>query len=78
MDSFERTYFAVTVRVWRRRADLTLKELEELTGISAATLNRIELDERIPTILELERLCHIMDENCSTFFRTNAKENYHE
>lgn len=69
MYQFERTYFAVTCRVWRKRAELTLKELRELTEIPEANLSRIERDENVPTMLEFERLCNVMDENPSTFFR---------
>lgn len=73
MYKFEQTYFAVTVHVWRKKSELTLREVEELTNIPIATLSRIEADERCPTILELVRLCNWMDENPATFFRDESK-----
>lgn len=73
METFKRTYFAVTCLMWRKHNNLALREVEEMTGISAATLNRIELDERVPTILELERLCDLMSERPSSFFRSDKK-----
>lgn len=73
MYRFERTYFAVTVRVWRKRAGFTLQDLSASTEISVSTLSMIERDEQIPKILELERLCDVMEENPSTFFRNVTK-----
>jgi len=73
MYRFERTYFAVTVRVWRKRAGFTLQDVSKSTDIAVSTLSMIERDEQIPKILELERLCEIMDENPSTFFRSAQK-----
>ena len=70
---FERTYFAVTVRVWRRKSGFTLQDVSKSTDIPVSTLSMIERDEQIPKILELERLCEIMGENPSTFFRSAQK-----
>lgn len=71
--AFENTYFAVTVRVWRKRAGLSLQELSELVTISVSQLSLIERDEACPTIAQLCRLCDMMDEKPTTFFRDRSK-----
>ncbi len=51
---------------WRRREkEYSLRELERITGISRATLNRIENDEKSPTLFELEVIAQALE--CTVF-----------
>lgn len=46
----------LTLRELRQRRSLSIKQLEELTGIARGTLSGIETGTRTPTILQLQRL----------------------
>ena len=51
---------------WRRiEKKYSLRELERITGISRATLNRIENDEKSPTLFELEVIAQALE--CTVF-----------
>lgn len=52
---FNRDLFAASVR--RHAEPYTLRELSELTGVSAATLSRIERDTTAPDVETLYALC---------------------
>jgi len=42
--------FSERLKIYREQNDLTLVELEKLTGVPAPTLNRYELGQRVPKI----------------------------
>lgn len=51
---------------WRRREkEYSLRDLERITGISRATLNRIENGEKSPTLFELEVIAQALE--CTVF-----------
>lgn len=45
----------------RRERGITLKQLEELTGIGKTTLNNIEKGKTSPTLYEIDRICKFLD-----------------
>lgn len=51
------------IHLWeiRHKRGITLKELEEMTGIGKTTLNNIENGKNSPTLEEMERICRALD-----------------
>lgn len=49
----------------RSEKKYSLRELERITGISRATLNRIENNEKSPTLFELEVIAQALE--CTVF-----------
>lgn len=48
----------ITVKIWERRIKkgMSLRDLEKMTGISRATINRIENGKTSPTLNQLEAI----------------------
>lgn len=65
----------VRILLWQVRANkgLTLRQLEELTGISRATLNNIENGKVSPQLDYLEKLAIAMDVRITDLFESDYK-----
>ncbi len=65
----------VRILLWQVRANkgLTLRQLEELTGISRATLNNIENGKVSPRLDYLEKLAIAMDVRITDLFESDYK-----
>jgi transcriptional regulator with XRE-family HTH domain len=65
----------VHILLWQVRANkgLTLRQLEELTGISRATLNNIENGKVSPRLDYLEKLAIAMDVRITDLFESDYK-----
>ncbi|MBS4931278.1 MAG: helix-turn-helix transcriptional regulator [Clostridiales bacterium] len=63
------------ILLWQVRANkgLTLRQLEELTGISRATLNNIENGKVSPQLDYLEKLAIAMDVRITDLFESDYK-----
>lgn len=63
------------ILLWQVRANkgLTLRQLEELTGISRATLNNIENGKVSPRLDYLEKLAIAMDVRITDLFESDYK-----
>ena len=63
------------ILLWQVRANkgLTLRQLEELTGISRATLNNIENGKVSPQLDYLEKLAIAMDVHITDLFESDYK-----
>lgn len=57
----------------RIRADLTLRQLEALTGISKTTLNNIENGKTSPTLWQLERIAAATGSRITDLFDSALK-----
>lgn len=57
----------------RIRADLTLRQLEALTGISKTTLNNIENGKTSPTLWQLEKIAAATDSRITDLFDSALK-----
>ena len=57
----------------RMKHGLTLKQMEELTGISKTTLNEIENDHRSPTLETLVQIAKALDIKVSDLFESDYK-----
>lgn len=65
----------IIINVWKMRTNrgISLRELEKMSRISKATINRIENGKKSPTLDELERIamalgCRISDLYDSEFY----------
>ena len=65
----------VRILLWQVRANkgLTLRQLEELTGISRATLNNIENGKVSPQLDYLEKIAIAMDVRITDLFESDYK-----
>lgn len=64
---FDTKYFAYMVTAKRQRDGLTLRQLAELTGISASTLSRIEAEHN-PDIVTFGQICEWLRYDPDNFF----------
>ena len=58
------------ILIWKARKEknLTLKQLEVLTGISKTTLNYIENGERSPKLEQLEKIAIVLNVRMTDLF----------
>src|SRR5688500_4730561 len=56
----------------RERRALTLRELSEMSGVAADTINQIELGHRKPRPSTLRKLARALDVNVEEFYREPA------
>lgn len=63
------------VLTWKARTDknLTLRQLEDLTGISKSTLNNIENGQTSPTLWQLEQIARALDVKISDLYDSKYK-----
>lgn len=63
------------ILTWKARTKrgLTLRKLEELTGISRTTLNDIENGKVSPTLWELETIARALDMKISELYESDYK-----
>lgn len=72
--NFDAKYFAYMVTSKRHRENLTMRQLAELTGISASTLSRIEAGHN-PDIVTFGQLCEWLRYDPDKFFYVDPERN---
>lgn len=65
----------MTIKTWQARSQrgLTLKQLEQLTGISKTCLNDIENCKTSPTLSELEQIAKALNMKISELYDSEYK-----
>ena len=65
----------MTVKTWEARTakGITLKQLEELSGISKTALNNIENRKTSPTLYQLEAIAKALDVRITDLFDSEYK-----
>lgn len=65
----------MTVKTWEARTvkGITLKQLEELSGISKTALNNIENEKTSPTLHQLEAIAKALDVRITDLFDSEYK-----
>ena len=65
----------VEVLTWqvRQKRGLTLRQLEELTGIGKTTLNNIETGLVSPTLNQIDAIARALDVNMSDLYTSDIK-----
>ncbi|MBU5331449.1 helix-turn-helix domain-containing protein [Anaerocolumna aminovalerica] len=65
----------VKIRTWEARNmhNLTLEDMEILTGISKSTLNNIENGKVSPTMHQMERIAKALDMKISDLYESEYK-----
>ena len=65
----------MTVKTWEARTvkGITLKQLEELSGISKTALNNIENGKTSPTMHQLEAIAKALDVRITDLFDSEYK-----
>ncbi|MFA9464087.1 MAG: helix-turn-helix domain-containing protein [Velocimicrobium sp.] len=63
------------ILTWQARNDknISLPELEKLTGIGHSTLNNIENGKTIPTIIQLEAIAKALNTRITALFESEYK-----
>lgn len=59
------------LRIWeiRRSKNLSIRELEELSGVSRATINRLENNKFPPSMLALEKIARALECSVKDLFK---------
>lgn len=59
------------LRIWeiRRSKNLSIRELEELSGVSKSTINRLENNKFPPSILSLEKIASALECSVKELFK---------
>ena len=63
----------VNIRTNRKKRNLSIVNLEKLTGISKSSLSRFEREEQYPSILELEWIAIALDVRITDLFDSIVK-----
>lgn len=65
----------MTVKTWEARTvkGITLKQLEELSGVSKTALNNIENGKTSPTLHQLEAIAKALDVKITDLFDSEYK-----
>ncbi|HHT41932.1 MAG TPA: helix-turn-helix transcriptional regulator [Firmicutes bacterium] len=75
MKSLSTAKLAETVKAKRENLNLTQEELSSLTGINRVTIGRIEREDFIPSIRQLEALSNALDFDVMDVF-TESQEDH--
>ena len=65
---FNLTKFAIAIKLKRQMLGFSIRELSELTGLSSATISRMEQDENAPDIATFAKLCDWLGFEPNDFF----------
>lgn len=76
MKKLSQTLLASTVINARKHKNMTQQELADLTGINRAMISRLESNDYMPSITQLEQLGEVLDFEPYELF-VNEKENKH-
>lgn len=65
----------IIMKLWeiRKEADISLRKLEEMSGISKTTLNYIENGKVSPNLNQLEKLAVVLNSKISDLFDSEFK-----
>ena len=63
------------IRTWhaRHQKNITLKQLQDLTGINKTMLNDIENGKRSPTLDQLEKIAIVLNVRITELFKSEYK-----
>lgn len=73
MKHLSQELLADTVKRQRTKKEMTQEQVSERTGINRAMIGRIERQEYIPSIPQLESLSHILEFDIDTLFVDKMK-----
>jgi transcriptional regulator with XRE-family HTH domain len=65
---FNLTKFAVALKIWREMHDFSQREVAEMTGLSPATIGRLESDEFAPDLASFAKICDLVGFQPNDFF----------
>lgn len=70
---FNLTKFSVALKIWREMHGFSQREVAEMTGLSPATVSRMEQDEQAPDMVTFAKICDLIGFQPNDFF-TVVKE----
>lgn len=65
---FNLTKFSVALKVWREMHEFSQREVAEMTGLSTATVSRMEQDEQAPDMVTFAKICDLIGFEPNDFF----------
>lgn len=68
----------LNIKKKRLKKKLSIRELEELSGVSRTTISRLENGIIPKSLLELEALANALEVNIKSFFRWIAHKAYYQ
>jgi transcriptional regulator with XRE-family HTH domain len=69
---FNMDRLSVAVKMKRQHDGLTLREMEQLTGIPIANISRVERGEHAPTLAHFAKFCDFTEFEPGFFFTRNG------
>lgn len=66
--------FGKTLRKYRIKKDLTQEELGLDAGLRRTFISSLELGQKQPSLLTIQKLCFVLDISMSKFLQTVEKE----
>jgi transcriptional regulator with XRE-family HTH domain len=70
---FNLTKFSIALKIWREMHEFSQREVAEMTGLSPATISRMEQDEQAPDMVTFAKVCDLIGFQPNDFF-TVTKE----
>lgn len=68
---FNLTKFSIALKVWREMHGFSQREVAEMTGLSPATVSRMEQDEQAPDMATFAKICDLIGFQPNDFFVTH-------
>lgn len=65
---FNLTKFSIALKIWREMHGFSQREVAEMTGLSAATVSRMEQDEQAPDMATFAKICDLIGFSPNDFF----------
>lgn len=65
---FNLTKFSVALKIWREMHGFSQREVAEMTGLSPATVSRMEQDEQAPDMVTFAKICDLIGFQPNDFF----------
>ena len=65
---FNLTKFSIALKLWREMHGFSQREVAEMTGLSPATISRMEQDEQAPDMITFAKICDLIGFQPNDFF----------
>ncbi len=64
------------IKYYRKKKDLTIKELSELTNLSIGFISNLERDLNSPSVSNLQQICEVLGINLMEILKSTEDKEY--